>query len=149
MGGKLHTNVVKNRYTLPYRTLLLANCTLDSCCSHVSSSASVETTIFFSSLRCKTLRVCVLERLNAVITPSCAWICIEADVESVPYTFAAPYGIKSRFPFVEVIYMKVKTTMFSMRLPDDLREKLEAMATREGRTLTNLIIYLLRKAVEE
>ena len=51
--------------------------------------------------------------------------------------------------YVEVIYMKVKTTMFSMRLPDDLREKLEAMATREGRTLTNLIIYLLRKAVEE
>lgn len=51
--------------------------------------------------------------------------------------------------YVEVIYMKVKTTMFSMRLPDDLREKLEAMATREGRTLTNLIIYLLRRAVEE
>ena len=45
--------------------------------------------------------------------------------------------------------MKVKTTMFSMRLPDDLREKLETMAAREGRTLTNLIIYLLRKAVEE
>lgn len=44
--------------------------------------------------------------------------------------------------------MKEKTTMFSMRLPDDLRKKLEEMANREGRTLTNLIIYLLRKAVE-
>ncbi len=44
--------------------------------------------------------------------------------------------------------MKEKTTMFSMRLPDDLRKKLEELAIREGRTLTNLIIYLLRKAVE-
>lgn len=45
--------------------------------------------------------------------------------------------------------MKSKTTMFSMRLPDDLREKLEAIAKEQGRSLTNLILYLLRKAVDE
>ena len=45
--------------------------------------------------------------------------------------------------------MKEKSTMFSLRLPDDLRAKIEKMAEQEGRTLTNMMIYLLRKAVEE
>lgn len=44
--------------------------------------------------------------------------------------------------------MKEKTTMFSLRLPDDLRIEIEKMAAEEGRSLTNMIIYLLRKAVK-
>lgn len=39
--------------------------------------------------------------------------------------------------------------MFSLRLPDDLRAKLEKMAEEEDRTLTSMMIYLLRKAVEK
>ena len=39
--------------------------------------------------------------------------------------------------------------MFSLRLPDDLRAKLEKMAEEECRTLTSMMIYLLRKAVEK
>ena len=45
--------------------------------------------------------------------------------------------------------MKEKSSMFSLRLPDDLRSKLEKMAEEEGRTLTSMMIYLLRKAVEK
>lgn len=45
--------------------------------------------------------------------------------------------------------MKEKSSMFSLRLPDDLRAKLEKMAEEEGRTLTSMMLYLLRKAVEK
>ena len=38
--------------------------------------------------------------------------------------------------------------IYSMRLPEDLRCKLQAIADEQGRTLCNLIIYILRKEVE-
>ena len=36
---------------------------------------------------------------------------------------------------------------FTFRMPNDLRKKLEDRADKEGRTLSNLIIFLLREAV--
>lgn len=36
---------------------------------------------------------------------------------------------------------------FSLRLPNDLRLKLEERAKNEGRSLANLIIYILKEAV--
>lgn len=45
--------------------------------------------------------------------------------------------------------MSEKTEMFSFRFPIELRKKIEARAVKEGRTLTNMIIYILRQAVEE
>lgn len=41
----------------------------------------------------------------------------------------------------------LKTESFTFRIPSDLREKLQKRADEEGRTLSNLIIFLLRKAV--
>lgn len=38
---------------------------------------------------------------------------------------------------------------YTFRIPSDLREKLQKKADAEGRTLSNYIIYLLRKAVEK
>lgn len=36
---------------------------------------------------------------------------------------------------------------FTFRMPDELRKKLEERASKEGRTLSNLIIFLLKEAV--
>lgn len=36
---------------------------------------------------------------------------------------------------------------FSLRLPDDLRNKLQELADADGRSLSNYIVFLLRKAV--
>ncbi len=41
--------------------------------------------------------------------------------------------------------MPEKTENFTFRIPSDLREKLELRAAEEGRSLSNLIIFLLRK----
>ena len=41
-----------------------------------------------------------------------------------------------------------KTISYTFRIPEDLREKLERLAEEDGRTLSNLIILILRKAVE-
>lgn len=38
---------------------------------------------------------------------------------------------------------------FTFRIPDELRKKLEERAEKEGRSLANLIIYLLKEAVEK
>ena len=43
---------------------------------------------------------------------------------------------------------KESSKMFSLRLPSDLREKLEALAEKEGRSLSNLIIKILKEGVE-
>lgn len=45
--------------------------------------------------------------------------------------------------------MREKTEMFSFRFPIELRKKLEERAEKEGRTLTNMIIFILRQAVEK
>lgn len=41
------------------------------------------------------------------------------------------------------------TESYTFRIPSDLRKKLQKKADAEGRTLSNYIIYLLRKAVEK
>lgn len=42
-----------------------------------------------------------------------------------------------------------ESKIFTFRLPNDLREKLEERSKKEGRSLANLIIFLLREAVEK
>lgn len=42
-----------------------------------------------------------------------------------------------------------KATTITFRTSEDLRKKLELMATKEHRTLSNLIEYLLDKATKE
>ncbi len=37
---------------------------------------------------------------------------------------------------------------FTFRMPDELRQKLEERAKREGRTLSNLVVFLLKEAVD-
>ena len=44
--------------------------------------------------------------------------------------------------------MTIEQISTRLRLPHDLYTKLQAMAQRENRSLHNLIIYLLRRAVE-
>lgn len=41
--------------------------------------------------------------------------------------------------------MPEKTESYTFRIPSDLRDKLELRAADEGRSLSNLIIFLLRK----
>lgn len=36
---------------------------------------------------------------------------------------------------------------FTFRMPDELREKLKQRAEQEGRTLSNLVTYILKEAV--
>jgi predicted HicB family RNase H-like nuclease len=43
--------------------------------------------------------------------------------------------------------MSDKTESYTFRIPSYLREKLELRAAEEGRSLSNLIIFLLKKAV--
>ena len=45
--------------------------------------------------------------------------------------------------------MTEKTENFTFRIPSDLRADLQKRADKEGRTLSNYIIYLLRKAVKK
>ena len=45
--------------------------------------------------------------------------------------------------------MTAQTGNFTFRIPGELREKLEERAEREGRSLSNLIIFLLREAVKD
>jgi predicted DNA-binding protein len=42
-----------------------------------------------------------------------------------------------------------KVSPMSLRLPQELRDKIEAFADIEQRTLTNMTIVLLKRAVEE
>ena len=42
---------------------------------------------------------------------------------------------------------KSKSVSYTLRLPEDLRVELQSRADRDGRTLSNYIIYLLREAV--
>lgn len=37
---------------------------------------------------------------------------------------------------------------YTIRLPEDLRIKLQILANSQGRSLSNMIIYILRKEVE-
>lgn len=41
----------------------------------------------------------------------------------------------------------MSSSNFTVRMPDELRKKLEERAEEEGRTLSNLVIFLLKKAV--
>lgn len=41
------------------------------------------------------------------------------------------------------------TESYTFRIPSDIREKLQKKADAEGRTLSNYIIFLLRKAVDK
>ena len=41
------------------------------------------------------------------------------------------------------------SSMFSFRLPDDLRKKLEKRAEEEDRTLSKVIVRILKEAVKE
>ena len=45
--------------------------------------------------------------------------------------------------------MPTKTENFTFRIPSDLREKLELRAAEEGRSLSNLIIYILQKEMRK
>ncbi len=45
--------------------------------------------------------------------------------------------------------MPEKTESYTFRIPVDLREVLQKKADEDGRTLSNYIIYLLRKTVSK
>ena len=45
--------------------------------------------------------------------------------------------------------MPEKTESYTFRIPCDLREKLELRAAEEGRTLSNLIIYILQREMKK
>lgn len=42
-----------------------------------------------------------------------------------------------------------ESKVFTLRLPNDLRVKLEERSKKEGRSLANLIVFLLREAIEK
>ena len=42
-----------------------------------------------------------------------------------------------------------KSKVYSLRLPDELRSKLEERAKKEGRTLSNLIVFILQEATNK
>lgn len=44
---------------------------------------------------------------------------------------------------------KTNSSNFTVRLPEDLRKQLEEIAKDDGRTLSNLIIKLLKEGVEK
>lgn len=44
--------------------------------------------------------------------------------------------------------MSYSTSSFTFRLPDELRSELEKLSKEDGRTLSNLIIKILRDYVE-
>lgn len=45
--------------------------------------------------------------------------------------------------------MPEKTESYTFRIPSDLRQKLELRAAEEGRTLSNLIIYILQREMKK
>ena len=45
--------------------------------------------------------------------------------------------------------MSEKTESYTFRIPSDLREKLEIRAAKEGRTLSNLIIFILQREMKK
>lgn len=45
--------------------------------------------------------------------------------------------------------MSEKTESYTFRIPSDLRKKLEIRAAKEGRTLSNLIIYILQREMKK
>lgn len=45
--------------------------------------------------------------------------------------------------------MPEKTESYTFRIPTDLREKLELRAAEEGRTLSNLIIFILQREMKK
>ena len=45
--------------------------------------------------------------------------------------------------------MPEKKESYTFRIPTELREKLQKQADKDGRTLSNYIIYLLQKAVKK
>lgn len=42
-----------------------------------------------------------------------------------------------------------ESKVFTIRLPNDLRAKLEERSKKDGRSLANLIVFLLREAIEK
>ena len=44
---------------------------------------------------------------------------------------------------------KIESKMFGFRCPNDVREKLEVIAEKEGRTLSNLVVKILRDYTEK
>lgn len=42
-----------------------------------------------------------------------------------------------------------KSSIFTLRLPNDLRSQLEEISEKEGRSLANLIVFFLREAVND
>ena len=42
-----------------------------------------------------------------------------------------------------------KSKVYSLRLPDELRSKLEERAKKECRTLSNLIVFILQEATNK
>lgn len=44
---------------------------------------------------------------------------------------------------------KIESKMFGFRCPNDIREKLEVIAEKEGRTLSNLVVKILRDYTEK
>lgn len=47
------------------------------------------------------------------------------------------------------IYMKDSTASFTFRIPVQLREELQKRADQDGRSLSNYIIYVLQKSIQE
>lgn len=45
--------------------------------------------------------------------------------------------------------MPEKTESYTFRIPSDLRKKLELRAAEEGRTLSNLIIFILQREMKK
>lgn len=45
--------------------------------------------------------------------------------------------------------MPEKTESYTFRIPSDLREKLELRAAEEGRTLSNLIVFILQREMKK
>ena len=45
--------------------------------------------------------------------------------------------------------MKAETVSYTFRIPVELREKLQKKADKEGRSLSNYITLVLRKATEK
>lgn len=42
-----------------------------------------------------------------------------------------------------------KSTLYSFWIPNELRQKLEEIADKQGRSLANLIVFYLKEAVKD
>lgn len=45
--------------------------------------------------------------------------------------------------------MKEQMLTFSIRIPESLREQLQRKADEEGRSLNNLIVFILKRAIAD